>query len=123
MKSMLIYFLVACSAILSSPALSWAQAQSALAAGSGAQPAPLADKAAPASPEEAAQLAQLGAKDPGLLAQSAGERVVVVERERGCCWGGGWWGPRRGPSIGAVILTVALVVLIVVAAQPTYYRR
>ena len=116
MKTLIITLLVFCTAILGAPS-AWAQAQVAAS-----QEAPLADKGAPAGPEEQAQLTQLSAQqDPSLLKQSAGERVVVVE-------GGGGW--RRGPRYGyawgpgAIILTtVLLVTLIVVASQPTYYRR
>jgi hypothetical protein len=107
MRTMIVYLLVACAAIFGGPGLSWAQA-----------PAQTAAAPAPASPEEQAQLAQLGSQDASLLQQSAGERVVVVER------GPRWRGPGYGYGPGAFVLTVVLLtLLIVVAAQPTYYRR
>jgi hypothetical protein len=113
MKAMLIYLLVACSATLGSPR--FARAQGPVPASS---PAAQASVAA-LSPEEAAQLAQLSAQDPSLTKQSAGDRVIIVER--GPRRDG--WGYRRGPTLGAVVLTVVLVALLVVALQPGDYRR
>jgi hypothetical protein len=94
---MFICLLAICCLVTGLPKLSWAAAQ-------------------PLSPQERAELSQL--QQPALLSQSAGERVVVIERRRPR-WG---WGPRPGYgySAAAVILAAVLVTVIVVATRPRY---
>jgi hypothetical protein len=97
MKTTLTTVWLLCSMMLGLPSFSWAQAQA---------------TAPPLSPSEIASLSSLNANDPSLLGQSAGERVVVVERGR--------YGP--GFGVGLVILTAVIVTLIVVGTGPGYRR-
>jgi hypothetical protein len=132
MKTMIAYLLIFCSVTLGLPSLSLAQPVSAQEKASLAalnQPVLLQQKAGgppaamPAiSPAEQASLSSLGTQNAALLKQSAGERVVVVERGPGWREGGPRYGYGYGYGIGAIILVAVIVTLIVVGSGPAYRR-
>jgi hypothetical protein len=133
MRSIITTLLILCSMTFGLPGLSLAQAQPVSAQEKASlaalnQPVLLQQKAggAPAampaiSLAEQASLSSLGTQNAALLKQSAGERVVVVEREPG--WRGGpRYGYGYGYGIGAIILVAVIVTLIVVGSGPAYRR-
>jgi hypothetical protein len=96
MKTKIGFLLLCCSALASTPGLAHAAGPSAAPAAAGSV--------------EQAKLASLGAQDPSLLKQSAGDRVVVEERveERPRGWGRG-----RGYGFGGLLVLVLVIVLVV----------
>jgi hypothetical protein len=72
------------------------------------------------SPEERANLIQLGAAAPSLLQQRAGDAVLIVGDEgrgRGRWRDGGDYG-YYGFGIGSLVLTALIVSIIIVSQQP-----
>jgi hypothetical protein len=81
---------------------------------------PLPAAAAAASPEDRANLIQLGAAAPSLLQQSAGDAVLIVAdggRGRGRWRGDDDYG-YYGYGIGSLVLTALIVSIIIISQQP-----
>jgi hypothetical protein len=109
MKKLFTTLLAAASLLTGAPGLAVAAAQS---------PAPAS--AAAVSPQERANLIQLGAAAPSLLQQRAGDAVLIVGDEGR---GRGRWRDRDdygyyGFGIGSLILTALIVSIVIISQQP-----